>query len=166
MSVECGLFVVDWDVLTVALDDGKSPGEMVDEWTERLVPIAAAQAQDEFLAALERMEGALPPSRLEPLNRLFSSLFWSWKDPILRILDAGGPDDGIESLWSPDTVQRFAGDVDQGDGKDIARAFDDRVGKSHYFDGCEEFVSYLESWCSAIRDAASEGKAVVVYVWG
>lgn len=163
MSVECSLFIVDWDVFRAAIET-RDPFEVVDDVDPELLPDELVQTQDAFLTALDAIGPRLDGGVRSAATELFDHLFWSWRDPSRQILECGQPDTGIDLAWSPQTVHRFAVAARACDVGAIAAAFTAAESCDEFAAG-DELARYADAWIAAVLRAADASRGLVLFVF-
>jgi len=166
MSVEFGIYVVDWESFTVSLESAGDPFEVVEELTQERLSVDSLEAQDEFLGCLDKLRERMAPDAWNAMSELFGHLFWSWQGADKQILDCGEPDTGIDVAWAPDTVKRFAALLPRMDLATSRSAFEAVKPPSGWFPGADGFISFAGECGDCVERAAKEGKGLVVFVFG
>ena len=166
MSVDFGIFVVDWKDFAGRIDKGDDPFDVIEGREQEPLSLETLEAQDDFLSCLDRLRDRMAPDDWNAASELFDHLFWSWRGPDKQILECGEPDAGIDVAWSPGTVKRFAETWRRVNLAALRSAFEAAKPPPERFSSAEEFISSARECGECLDRAAREDKGLVVYVFG
>lgn len=184
MSVECAVFIVDWDDLqdqlrhtddfTVLIGEINEEDEMVEGSGLPAEPVWSdlLGAQSGFLGCFDRFAHAWDPESRARFQQVFGTLFPSWYPEVKRVMELTGGDDnlsGINTALSPSTTRKLAQQANLIRLEECRGLFEQYVkdrDRFRSFDEFDAFKRYGEDWLGILGRAAEANEGVVVYVYG
>jgi antirestriction protein len=183
MSVECGVFIVDWAEAESGLKEADAfdfftgqeiedeEGDFIQENCIDQEPLSdvSVTAQMEFLDCYGKIARHWQSSSKASFEKIFHTFFWGSSSEGNQVMELNAPEENVEFIdtaLNPDTTGQLAEQGKQVDLAEIQALFQQHVKNSDYFPDGEDFTGYARDWLQILLKAAEQNKGVVVLVFG